>query len=163
MAEYLIQDQTLTNLADVIRAKIGTTNKISVNEMITNIDEKLVDTTDATGTANDVLINKTVYINGEKVTGNIPIMNAEDATITGNNFIWPSGYYPNEQQKSMNMIRYRTGPTISVAEDGLITSTIKLRHGYTPKQTLTATQQLPYEVWRIELSDGSIVEKRVVV
>lgn len=72
MAEYLVNEIDLSNVATAIRQKTGGANLISFpDEYISGI-ESLTNTNDATATDIDILANKTAYANGQKLYGSLP-------------------------------------------------------------------------------------------
>ena len=66
------------------------------------IPSQYITTTDATAVAADVLLNKTAYVNGSKITGSMPNNGATGTTITS-----PSGSYTIP-------VGYTTGGTVNV-------------------------------------------------
>ena len=60
-------------------------NQLKINELtniINNLPEDIVDTSDATATSKDILGGKTAYINGEKVVGSMEFQHAKTVTPT---------------------------------------------------------------------------------
>lgn len=54
-----------------------------------------IDTSDATATASDIAKDKTVYVNGKKVTGTLPVYSEDSMimeTATGNSLEWESNF-----------------------------------------------------------------------
>ena len=73
MAEYLVQDKSLTAIADAIRAKNGGTDAMTLAQMPGKIAgiQTGTDTNDATAVAGDLRKGKTAYAKGERIVGTL--------------------------------------------------------------------------------------------
>ena len=71
MAKVLIDDTYLSNIANSIRAKSGSSETMKPSEMASNVTSIYVgtDTRDANASAKDIALNKTAYVNEVKLTG----------------------------------------------------------------------------------------------
>lgn len=83
MAEYLVTDTELRQVADAIRTKGGTSGTLIFPSGYTSAIAAIetgVDTSDATATADSILSGMTAYVNGQKLTGTIAFKAAERFT-----------------------------------------------------------------------------------
>lgn len=120
-----------------------TENNTDLQEILDAIDElpEYVDTTDATAAAGDMRSGKTAYVNGEKVTGNVPVKSSSDLTVSGAKVNVPAGIYDSAVSKSVETATQAT-PSISVDDDGKITASAEQEAGYVAAGTKSATKQL---------------------
>lgn len=120
-----------------------TENNTDLQEILDAIDElpEYVDTSDATAAAGDMRSGKTAYVNGEKVTGNVPVKSSSDLTVSGAKVNVPAGIYDSAASKSVETATQAT-PSISVDSAGKITASATQSAGYVAAGTKSATKQL---------------------
>ncbi len=115
----------LTNTADAIRdaekkveSATASTETIDPQDFDARILGLRLDkqTEDADATAGQILSGKTAYVNGVKVTGNIPTKTSSNLAASGATVTVPAGYYASNASKSVTTAT-RAGTTISVTAD----------------------------------------------
>ena len=83
--KYIVPGEKIRSVADALRMKTYTTAAMTFPDGFVSTIDSIVDTTDATATAENIQKNKTAYVNGEKITGTADIIRERVVTKT-----WPS-------------------------------------------------------------------------
>lgn len=88
---YLSGVQTIKGDTNLNSANIK--NGVTIFGVTGTLDDSGIDTSDATATTNDVLKNKTAYVNNNKITGTIESKSAETYTPSTTDTVINSGVY----------------------------------------------------------------------
>ena len=120
MPDYLIKEETLTNIANMIRSKTGTIEKINPDDMDDNIENIVTlaaGTADATAVTADLLTGKTAYVNGNKITGSMTNNGAvsPSALNAGGSYTIPAGYHNGNGKITANSLASQTSATATAA------------------------------------------------
>lgn len=126
-----LEEESLVNIANAIRNKTSKTESLSIDSMPSEIlsIETGVDTTDANASATDLLLDKTAYVNGVKITGTITSKEGET-------------YIPTDTQQTISQGQYLSGDQIiaAVTADNLPESLLEYKEVEAPlTNTLTIT------------------------
>ena len=137
--KYLTGTQTIAGDSNLVAANIA--EGVSIFG-VAGTHSSGVDTSDATATANDILSNKTAYVNGSKITGNIPSKSSSNLTASGATVTAPAGYYSTAATKTIDSgSTTQNAPTIN-SSTGLVTATATVTAGYQGASTKSNTLQL---------------------
>lgn len=103
MSKVLITQSLLDDLADAIAAKSGESTPLTIAEMTEAVEDipAPIDTSDANAVAGDMRSGKSGYVNGVKVTGNLPERDDTDLTASGDTVTVPPGIYDAAASKSV--------------------------------------------------------------
>lgn len=94
-----------------------TAGKVLSEVTVNPIPDEYITTDDATATADDVLLDKTAYVDGEKVTGSMPNNGAKTATLdAGGSYTIPAGYHSGSGKITAKDLASQTPATAAATE-----------------------------------------------
>jgi len=95
MAEYLIQDTTLTNLGDKIRVLSGGTATMTPIEMATTLDTHNTEMTETLATQDDLIAQIAAALEGKSAGGgsSVPIVSVTITDYDGGSFCYATPTY----------------------------------------------------------------------
>lgn len=141
-----IETTELVKIANAIRTKTGTTDKISLEDMPAKIaaieSGAALPELENEGAASDLLSGKQLIDSeGNIVEGTIATKTASNLTASGATVTVPAGYYATQATKSVATATQAT-PSITVNSSGLITASATQTAGYVAAGTKSGTKQL---------------------
>lgn len=133
MSKKLYEESDVKAVADAIRAKNGSTGTYKLSEMAAAISEITtdsgIDTSDATATADDILLGASAYVNGEKIEGRIQIVpntNIYKPYSTDNSLVYAKRYFssawyiPANEEVKMSILFSELAPVIGLTAEKIL-------------------------------------------
>lgn len=116
---------------------------------ILNMGSGGIDTSDATAKESSILYPETAYVNGVKITGNIPLLQAQTFTPGGSDQVIPAGKYLSGAQTIKGLPTY-SAQTITPGTSDIVLAQGRLLSG---AQTIKGDANLIPE----NIKDGSVI------